>query len=322
MTMTEQIIDSIASSIASDCIYDCCHEEVVKHIKAVISEEVKSALNLGSLTHKQIFDSIFKALTGYEKRFRQAVEGVWAEERRILLANLKKVKKSWIMKGGEEDLVDSVLYPFGEMSRRLADSTTAIYIQILGERGQEELERLGMDIFFNMSSEEVEAWIKKYIPKFSENLEKVNIGKLREQLLEGIKAGEGVPKLARRINETYDNWSRYRSQMIARSETLRASNQGALEAYRQSGVVEKKIWITYLDDNTCEECEALDGEVVGIDGDFFESDYDVEGEGLMPPLHPQCRCAIGAYFEEKQAAFINGFWIRLPIKKFLEAKRV
>jgi len=114
------------------------------------------------------------------------------------------------------------------------------------------------------------------------------------------------------VNETYANWNRYRSEMIARSETIRASNAAAKETYRQSGVVKKIIWLTNLDDRTCPWCEDLDGKVIDIEDNFFDKGdtYSVEGEDGRqsmnldysdvgyPPLHSDCRCSVGPLIED------------------------
>jgi len=186
-----------------------------------------------------------------------------------------------------------------------------IIVVVLSERGQEEITRLGLEIGFDVQNPEVQKWLKSYVPKFSKKLEEVNIKRLRKQLLEGLEAGEGIPKLIKRVNETYANWNKIRSRAIARTETLRASNRGALEAYRQSGVVKKKVWITHFDKRTCVWCEDMNGKTVSIEKAFIEGDsftvtedgknrtLDISYEEIQsPPLHGLCRCSPSAWFEE------------------------
>jgi len=91
--------------------------------------------------------------------------------------------------------------------------------------------------------------------------------------------------------------------MIARSETIRASNAAAKETYRQSGVVKKIVWLANLDDRCCPWCEDLDGKVIDIEDNFFDKgdSYTIENdEGKKqtmdldysdvgyPPLHSAC----------------------------------
>ena len=69
-----------------------------------------------------------------------------------------------------------------------------------------------------------------------------------------------------------------RATLIARTETLRAHNEGRMTFYREVGV-EKVQWLTAADERTCSECAPLDGRVFRI------------VKAPMMPLHPACRCS-------------------------------
>lgn len=73
----------------------------------------------------------------------------------------------------------------------------------------------------------------------------------------------------------------FRTQMIARTEILRSSNQGSLAVYEANkDVLRGWEWITAHDDRVCPECGPMDGK-------FFEF-----GSGESPPpLHVNCRCS-------------------------------
>jgi SPP1 gp7 family putative phage head morphogenesis protein len=104
--------------------------------------------------------------------------------------------------------------------------------------------------------------------------------------------------LSKRIAEVYQKAKDYRTDRIARTETATAANQGTLEAYKQSGVVKKKEWITADDERLCDLCAPMDGEVVNIDDNF--------SAGISaPPLHPNCRCTIVAAFEQGKPEISN-----------------
>ena len=83
-----------------------------------------------------------------------------------------------------------------------------------------------------------------------------------------------------------------RADMIARTETMLAANEGQRQAWDQAvekGLLtgdDKATWIiTPID--ACPECEALDGETRDLNGEY----PDPGGDG--PPLHPNCRCTEG-----------------------------
>lgn len=81
-----------------------------------------------------------------------------------------------------------------------------------------------------------------------------------------------------------------RGETIARTEIMRASNEGQQALWNQAvenGMLDpdetRKRWLTAHDDRLCPECEALDGRTVPLDAEFLP--------GLLhPPHHPNCRC--------------------------------
>jgi SPP1 gp7 family putative phage head morphogenesis protein len=105
----------------------------------------------------------------------------------------------------------------------------------------------------------------------------------RAQLLQ-----RGVRDVDRRVNAYANRLLRARAETIARTEAMRASNQGVVELWRQAeaqGLLtgrERKVWLVA---DPCPICAPLDGETVGIHESF--------SVGQDPPLHPRCRCTIG-----------------------------
>lgn len=98
---------------------------------------------------------------------------------------------------------------------------------------------------------------------------------------------------------------RQRAMTIAQTEMAFAYNFGADEGIRQAqadfliGKCEKK-WCTSGDENVCEECERLDGVVIGMEELFFSGNrVEYEESGLYPPLHPRCACAV-EYIETEE----------------------
>lgn len=82
-----------------------------------------------------------------------------------------------------------------------------------------------------------------------------------------------------------------RADLIARTETMLAANNGQRQAWDQAvdnGLLtgaERVVWIAT--EGACHECDALDGEERDIDGEY-------SGDGADgPPAHPNCRCTEG-----------------------------
>ena len=126
---------------------------------------------------------------------------------------------------------------------------------------------------------------------------------VREAISTGLEAGEAGSAIRKRINGVYDFASLTRAKNIARTETIWAFNEGAVQGYRQSGVVIGKEWLTAEDERVCEWCGPMDGKVELLDNDFWKMGDEFEGRdgGVLrfqtenighAPLHPQCRCSI------------------------------
>lgn len=121
--------------------------------------------------------------------------------------------------------------------------------------------------------------------------------RIRNEIVAGIKANEGIDKIADRIRAAYKNpiqvtvaasdkhkeytrvlnnkkWA----ELVARTETSWAANQGRLDAYKQSDLVKNVKWISKS--APCPDCAAMRGRVLLL-----------EEATNMIPLHPHCRCS-------------------------------
>ncbi|MEW6555087.1 MAG: phage minor head protein [Actinomycetota bacterium] len=84
---------------------------------------------------------------------------------------------------------------------------------------------------------------------------------MMDQLAIGAMRGEGIHPLMMRLQGTADI-SRYRAEMIARTEIIRASNTACDWTYAQyEGLVQAKRRLVTLDTRTCVACLAQDGKV-------------------------------------------------------------
>jgi hypothetical protein len=110
---------------------------------------------------------------------------------------------------------------------------------------------------------------------------------LRREIRDSLATDRDVDRLADHITDT-GIFSDDRAEMIARTETNMAMNQGVLEAGRQArdaGLNVRKAWT--LGPNPCELCQdaAAEGDI-DLDDDFGSD------AGDAPPLHPNCECSL------------------------------
>jgi len=113
---------------------------------------------------------------------------------------------------------------------------------------------------------------------------------IKKTILSGIATGKGVEGIVADMGKVIEDKesfrhagskvfskAQYRMETIARTEILRAHNQGRIKFHQQVGV-QKLEWMTMEDERMCPVCGALDGKV--FDTDKFPSQ----------PAHPNCRC--------------------------------
>jgi len=138
----------------------------------------------------------------------------------------------------------------------------------------------------------------------------VALGKLRKRLIE--RGGLSREKIDRIVARRAEKYLTYRTEMIARTETLWSANTAQQEYWirlRSAGLIPPtavRVWIVTDDDRTCDQCYPMDGQVAAIVGDFRSTELGAPGEPLRdratplevgyPPLHPMCRCVTGLEF--------------------------
>jgi len=108
---------------------------------------------------------------------------------------------------------------------------------------------------------------------------------ITKELTDGIARGEGISKLAKRIDSVSDMGIE-RARVIARTETLYAYNTTAKNTFRKNGIESVEWLAAYEDGRRCDQCADLNGEKFAL------------GSEPDCPLHPQCRCTLLPVIEE------------------------
>jgi SPP1 gp7 family putative phage head morphogenesis protein len=185
--------------------------------------------------------------------------------------------------------INDMLFDIEEYTELFEEAGKPYYIASIMEVGNDVLNELIQGVRINIDQKPVVNFIDKFTRKYAKATNETTVALLRDSLQQGIDAGEAIPDLAKRVNEIMQDAIENRATMIARSETVRASNFGAEEAMRQSGVVESKEWVVAIDERTCDICMEMDGMVVGLGEIFAEDSYS---DIAAPPRHVNCRCTI------------------------------
>ena len=258
-----------------------------------------------------IWRNFIRRTRPYEVKFTKVLKGLFRQQEKEVLSNMakypKQVRRECLNNHAKSAM--SQLLPvlqkqnwlsewlFAEMMwrRRFSNNGRPFIGGVLETVGTTELADLVTGIDFDINSPAVQEFISKNADKFSFATNKATIDSLRKQLIAGVKLGEGMPELTKRVNKVFGFAEKYRATRIARSEIIRSANAGTEFAYIQSGVCKGKEWLISAD--ACEFCVPMNGKKAGLGKSFNTSGIDVdldytEGEMPYPPLHPSCKCTI------------------------------
>lgn len=129
-------------------------------------------------------------------------------------------------------------------------------------------------------------------------------GRLKDQLIEGVRAGESIDDLAKRIESVFGAAKGARSRVIARTEVLGSSGFGTQHGFEISGVVDFRQWITTpdasdFDGNRPHFQGELEGQVQRLNQPFQVDGFTAMHPGdFGVPFHDiSCRCTLVAVID-------------------------
>jgi len=150
-------------------------------------------------------------------------------------------------------------------------------------------------------------WFNRYVLKFAQEIGTTTKEYIGKTINQAIQEGWSIPTMQNNLTDLFghmaqndpanlewylDRLPAYRTEMIARTETIRASNAGTTEQMKVWGVRQHE-WLATKDDRVRDDHLAADGQVVNVGEPF-----DVGGEALEYPGDPSgspentinCRC--------------------------------
>jgi SPP1 gp7 family putative phage head morphogenesis protein len=150
----------------------------------------------------------------------------------------------------------------------------------------DDLIEIGIGVDWGLVNKAVRDWAKGYTFDLVRGITQTTREFLQSAEAEWIESGAPLDAL---IDQIAPMFGKTRAEMIAVTETTRCFAEGNLATWRQSGVVNKKVWMTAEDEIVCSICEPLGGMTVGLDENGFTTEQG--GIGLTaPPAHVRCRC--------------------------------
>jgi HK97 family phage portal protein len=183
---------------------------------------------------------------------------------------------------------------------RIAQDTTFPLAKIASDMMQTQSPEVGLT--FRVTSEHVTQAMNEYSFKFADKISTTASKTVKKIFLQGREAGASLEEIRQGLHEAFkgrvsENWAK----MVARTETMRAANEGTLAAYKAAGVKTTR-WVAAGD--ACPYCAGLDGKTVVTGEAFAETGYQPNaktapldlnyngGFAEVPPIHPHCGCII------------------------------
>ncbi len=161
------------------------------------------------------------------------------------------------------------------------------------EAGQAAFTEIGIEGAFNVTNPSASKFLKDRTFESVKGNNEETREKLKRVLVKSFDAGESIPQISKRIAGVFDINRGSRTDKIARTEIVGASNNGAHQAYIDSEIVITEIWIDSRDSlvRTSPHNHKIDGEEVALGKRF--------SNGLLHPHDPSgaagnvinCRCS-------------------------------
>lgn len=276
--------------------------KILKQLQEEIKKKNSPEVMLSEKKKETFWRGFVDIIKRYEKRITEKMKVIYERQKDEVLTKLRN-RKSITTKNIHRYLFDKEKWKV-EISVNLLP----ILEEIVREEGNWAMNYLG-EIEEYVASEASLRYIERTAIKLSHSVVDTEIDRLKRTLQEGIEQEESIDKLTQRIENVFNRLERYQAERIARTEIVRASNFGVVDAYKQTGLVEAKMWYTAIDERVCEFCSPMNGKIVGIDENYFDKgdkmrgvgggtiDFDYEDVGF-PPLHPNCRCTVVPILKE------------------------
>ena len=142
------------------------------------------------------------------------------------------------------------------------------------------------------------------------------------QVAQGVNLGEGIPEIARRVDDVLsttasERWPN-RATVVARTEAIGALNAGRYDAFQalaeETGDEFEKVWLATTDSRTRPSHAEADGQRVPVTEPFMVGGFalDFPGDPNGPPQEViQCRCTMllvepGEFTDMSNRQFLGG----------------
>lgn len=254
-----------------------------KEMKPKVAKLLSNVIKLSE--EEQRKEAIWRQLIAktdvWEQVLSEKLVKIFNRQEEVVLDNIQQRRS---MKAQDE--IGRYLFDLLKANTDMTTELLPFIEDIIKVQGKDAMDFLGFTSGIDVAQNRVVNYLKEFSGTLISGINDYTLERLRKTLAEGTRNGEGVDGLKSRVETVFESARGPRAEKIARTEVLRASNFGTQEAYKQSGVVKRKEWLTAIDSRVCPICAPLDGKIVDLNKNFSTSEGPVD----YPPAHPQCRC--------------------------------
>lgn len=213
-----------------------------------------------------------KNVTPFEKQFLDKMQSFFSWVQKESIARLEKhgvkIKSNTAAMSRKnkarylaehKEKLDELMPSKKEMKDWLKKNLRSVYEETMTGAGENRAEEFSgtktrkagpsFDFEFDVTDPIVKEWLGTRLELFSDSVSTTTIDKTKATLREGYEDGESLTKIAERLRDEFEGGDTYRADLIARTETTSAYNQGDLESVRQMGLdnIVGKIWLAEPD---------------------------------------------------------------------------
>ena len=254
----------------------------------------------------------------WPRDYQRALHKIYAKALRKAANAVTKSSAPWMVKArnveaGDAMLIISAMNLEG-LSTDIFDESFDSIKGTMRESGIDAMEDVlnrvqGVEISFDIDNATTLDAVKGSANRIAQR-EPVEVAKAVERAVaKNISVGGTIAELAETFqsmaSDSAGSWSTHKSEMVARTETMIAKNEGRQQAWKQSKVVRGKKFL--IAPGACDFCKAVEKQMGGevmLDATFNGDVSELEAEDgkvykfgtyrafTTPPVHPNCRCTM------------------------------
>jgi len=262
---------------------------------------------------KAAVEKFLAHVSAWEKIFVAVMEEHFDEQKKYVLSQLsdnwkaidsmvggmyKQKRRTWLKQ--HKDRLDRINIDEVAEAARLKEKFQPIITSLIAEVANERLSEFDSLVQFNVEDKNVMQWIGKRLVESTGEIQRTTHDRIASILREGFSDGLSVTQMAEEVTGLFSEFKMSRALMIARTETVSASNYADIESVRQTGLDDKllKFWLNEFDARDTHVQAGIDydeNSAIPINETFRvgQDTMIAPGNGTVAGENINCRCNLG-----------------------------